>query len=1172
MSAFHYWQRVVKAFRGSADPRLKKWRTPLPLRLEGLEDRTVPSNIFVAPGGQDVVGGGGPGNPFGSIQYAVNTAASGDTIRVAAGTYLYNAAADQLQSLFGTQVIIAIAGKQLTILGGFSTNNFNTANPTANPTIIDGQGTRRAVMLLANASSPATTIDFEGFTVQNCVGGGIAARGGEGGTFAFGGGIFLDLAGQQALNLTSVLRNDVFINNAAIGTNTGVNGGNAAGGGVEINGGNATLDTLTFTGNHAVGGTGTDRGGFAVGGGLVVANGANATGNNLTFNNNIVTAGNGSGSGVEVGPSAGQRADALGGAAAVQINATLTLTNVIANGNSITGGGASGIGGGGAYGGAFFAEKSNLSITDATINNNTATGGTAASGGTVGGGGIELVDSNLTLNRVTIQGNTAAGGASNNGGNAGPVGGGGLYLTRFSGNSSFSITNAVITDNMAKFAGAGNTSVGGGGGGIWLQGVNGTITQSTIANNNIANTLIYGQGIIMISDGTQPSGTTLNLSYSVIANHTNTTGAAALDVRRASTQGQPNIVNLNTNLFAGNSVDDNTGPAPDAPPGVFNGTSTTVKAASAGFVNAGALNYGLIGSSAARNLGVGSTVTVDRNQNPRNSPTDLGAFQFVPPTIQFGQASYDFPEAAGPVTITLSLNQPTDTAVSFLVTASDGTAKAGVNYQPFSGMVTIPAGQVSGNFSVSLLDDGVKTGFLRINLGLSGVSGNVVLGAQSKAVLTIKDNEPSDNQAFVSGLFHDTLNRAVDPVGLPFYTNLLDGLMVPILPSVMTFFVNAPEYQGLLVNAPGTGFFSRYLGRIASQAETTFWSSQLTAGVTDETVIAGFVGSNEYFQNPNKGNNSNATFVNSAFQDILGRKPDTGGLNFYVGLLNSGSATREQVATALLTSTEYRINLVNADFKGYLNRPVATPDISYWVGQIQQGVPDEQLIVRIGGSLEGYQNNGNGHKQWITRLYNKVLGRDPEASGLQFYLNILTGGYQNQRILTAQSIASSTEARTNRIKDSYTKYLGRPASPGDVNSWLAQFLTGMSNQQFVANLVGSGEYFANPKKGNASNLTWLQSAFQDILGHALDANSQSTFLAQLNSGVPLTTVALTIATSQDAYTQNTQSLFNTYLHRTAAPVDLAFWVAQFTAGVSTEFILGGIIGSQEYYFNAHTFP
>src|SRR5271166_6347744 len=80
--------RVLAEGRTSPQPRRER------LQLEALEDRVVPTTWFVSTLGQDVAGGGGQANPFRNIQFAINTAQSGDTIDVAGGTYGYDAAAD----------------------------------------------------------------------------------------------------------------------------------------------------------------------------------------------------------------------------------------------------------------------------------------------------------------------------------------------------------------------------------------------------------------------------------------------------------------------------------------------------------------------------------------------------------------------------------------------------------------------------------------------------------------------------------------------------------------------------------------------------------------------------------------------------------------------------------------------------------------------------------------------------------------------------------------------------------------------------------------------------------------------------------------------------------------------------------------------------------------------
>jgi hypothetical protein len=76
--------------------------------------------------------------------------------------------------------------------------------------------------------------------------------------------------------------------------------------------------------------------------------------------------------------------------------------------------------------------------------------------------------------------------------------------------------------------------------------------------------------------------------------------------------------------------------------------------------------------------------------------------------------------------------------------------------------------------------------------------------------------------------------------------------------------------------------YQRYLGRTAAQSEIDGWVSDFEAGYSNENVIAGFVGSVEYFQN----HGSDATdWLYAAYQDILGRPADAAAYANWLPLL-----------------------------------------------------------------------------------------------------------------------------------------------------------------------------------------------------------------------------------------------------------------------------------------------
>jgi surface antigen len=197
-------------------------------------------------------------------------------------------------------------------------------------------------------------------------------------------------------------------------------------------------------------------------------------------------------------------------------------------------------------------------------------------------------------------------------------------------------------------------------------------------------------------------------------------------------------------------------------------------------------------------------------------------------------------------------------------------------------------------------------------------------------------------------------------------------------------------------------------------------------------------------------------FVGRVYVDLLGRP---GGAAEVLGWANklAGGESRQQLALEIEAGAEYRTRLVQTMYTTFLHRSADPRGLNGWIAQLQNGAPDEQVLASIIGSDEYYSRAGGTTGAFLSRVYQDVLHRAIDASGLAAWSGMLAQG--KSRAQAANSILTSTEARQKLVQGYYLQFLHRAADPGGLNLWLAQLQNGASDEQVLAGIVGSDEYF-----------------------------------------------------------------------------------------------------------------
>ena len=118
---------------------------------------------------------------YATLQAAIDAASPDDEIRVAQGTYTDVTVREYNLTYPQTVTQVMFIDKSLTVRGGYTTTDWETAQPITYPTVIDPQGSGRGGLITIPAFHTSITVTLEGLSITNGY-----AEGSGGGLYVYG--------------------------------------------------------------------------------------------------------------------------------------------------------------------------------------------------------------------------------------------------------------------------------------------------------------------------------------------------------------------------------------------------------------------------------------------------------------------------------------------------------------------------------------------------------------------------------------------------------------------------------------------------------------------------------------------------------------------------------------------------------------------------------------------------------------------------------------------------------------------------------------------------------------------------------------------------------------------------------------------------------------------------
>jgi hypothetical protein len=192
------------------------------------------------------------------------------------------------------------------------------------------------------------------------------------------------------------------------------------------------------------------------------------------------------------------------------------------------------------------------------------------------------------------------------------------------------------------------------------------------------------------------------------------------------------------------------------------------------------------------------------------------------------------------------------------------------------------------------------------------------------------------------GIYEAFLGVTPDPAA---FRRWSDVVAARGLRAAATELAYSEQYAGVLLD----DLYQRVLGRPADAAGKAYWLDVLASGTRIEQVGSLFYGSEEYVE----AAGSFEGYVDLLYENLLHRDPERSGLDYWVRMLRSGSATPPEVASGFYVSKESRLDRLARLYERFLGRRPDAEGQAHWASELLRR-DDIVLAVELSLSEEFY--------------------------------------------------------------------------------------------------------------------------------------------------------------------------------------------------------------------------